>query len=74
MVGDIEDNNTISGVLREHTVTVYSNVSIGSFVSLAEEVLQLVTRLDIFDLDDLMNNVIGTLLGWACYRRWIRET
>ena len=46
---------------------------IGFFVSLVVEILQLISRLGMFDLDDLMHNVIGTFLGWGCYWKWIRE-
>ena len=45
----------------------------GFFVSLVVEILQLISRMGMFDLDDLMHNVIGTIIGWACYRKWIIE-
>ncbi len=46
---------------------------VGFGIFLVVELLQLVSRVGMFDLDDLMRNVFGTLLGWACYRKWIRE-
>ena len=42
----------------------------GLFVSLSIELLQLVTLRGMFDLDDLMNNTLGALLGWLCFARW----
>ena len=42
----------------------------GLFVSLLIELLQLVTLRGMFDLDDLMNNTLGALLGWLCFARW----
>ena len=43
------------------------------YISLAIELLQLVTRYGMFDLDDLMNNSLGALLGWVCYKKWAEE-
>ena len=42
----------------------------GLFISLLIELMQLVTLRGMFDLDDLMNNTIGALLGWLCFARW----
>lgn len=35
--------------------------------SLCIETLQLITRVGVFDVDDLMMNTVGGLLGWICY-------
>ena len=43
----------------------------GLAVSIVIELLQLVTRLGMFDLDDLMNNAVGAVLGWVCYKKWL---
>ena len=43
----------------------------GFAASLVIELLQLVTRYGMFDLDDLINNSLGALLGWSCYARWL---
>ncbi len=42
-------------------------------LSLGIELLQLVTRCGMFDLDDLMNNTRGALPGWLCYARWLHR-
>ena len=42
----------------------------GLFVSLLIELMQLVSLRGMFDLDDLMNNTLGALLGWLCFARW----
>jgi len=39
----------------------------GFVLSLLIELTQLVTHLGMFDLDDLMNNSLGALLGWLCF-------
>lgn len=43
-------------------------VLLGFLLSLATETVQLVTRLGTFEVDDLINNTLGTLIGVACYR------
>ncbi len=35
--------------------------------SLIIETLQLITRVGVFDVDDLMMNTLGAVLGWICY-------
>ena len=39
----------------------------GFVLSLLIELIQLVTHLGMFDLDDLMNNSLGAFLGWGCF-------
>ena len=39
----------------------------GFVLSLLIELTQLVTHLGMFDLNDLMNNSLGALLGWGCF-------
>ena len=46
----------------------------GLAVSLCFELLQLVTHYGMFDLDDLMNNSLGTVLGWLCDQKLAGET
>ena len=36
--------------------------------TLSIETLQLVTRVGVFDVDDLMMNTFGGLAGWICFR------
>ncbi len=36
--------------------------------TLSIETLQLVTRVGVFDVDDLLMNTLGGLAGWICYR------
>jgi len=43
----------------------------GFVLSLGIELAQLATHLGMFDLDDLMNNSLGALLGWGCYVGWL---
>lgn len=40
----------------------------GFCFSLFIEILQLVTRRGMFDTDDLINNTIGAIIGWGCYK------
>ena len=42
----------------------------GFALSLGIELIQLVTHLGMFDLDDLMNNTLGALLGWLFHAIW----
>ncbi len=42
---------------------------IGFSFSLLVESVQLITRLGMFDIDDLINNTVGAVLGWICYRK-----
>lgn len=48
-------------------------VLIGFFCSLLTETVQLVTHLGWFDLDDLLNNTIGCILGVILYRVFLKE-
>lgn len=48
-------------------------VLIGLFCSLLTETVQLVTHLGWFDLDDLLNNTIGCILGVILYRVFLKE-
>lgn len=41
----------------------------GVALSLSIEMVQLITRLGYADVDDLMNNTIGTLVGYALYKK-----
>lgn len=45
----------------------------GFFCSLITETIQFVTHLGWFDLDDLLNNTIGCILGVILYRVFLRE-
>lgn len=48
-------------------------IIMGFAVSLGIELLQLVTKLGMYDIDDLINNTIGSVIGWGCYLRWLKE-
>ena len=48
-------------------------VLIGFFCSLLIETVQLITHLGWFDLDDLLNNTIGCVLGVTFYRVFLKE-
>ena len=43
-------------------------VLLGFFASLCIEIVQLITRLGFADVDDLMNNTIGTGIGYILYK------
>jgi len=43
----------------------------GFSFSLVIESAQLITRLGMFDIDDLINNTIGAVLGWICFKRFL---
>ncbi|HIQ86925.1 MAG TPA: VanZ family protein [Candidatus Scatomorpha gallistercoris] len=43
-------------------------IALGALASLLAETLQYVIRLGIFDVDDLLNNTLGTLCGFALAR------
>lgn len=51
----------------------WKTVLLGFAASLAVELLQLVTRLGIFDVDDLINNTIGAGVGYLLYWILIKE-
>ena len=48
-------------------------ILIGFVCSLLTETIQLLTHLGWFDLDDLMNNTVGCILGVIFYRIFLRE-
>ena len=43
-------------------------VFFGLAISLTIELLQLITRLGYADIDDLINNTLGAMIGWICYK------
>ena len=43
----------------------YITISIGLLITLSIEILQTVTTLGIFEIDDIFNNVLGTLIGYG---------
>ena len=48
-------------------------VLFGLAMSLGIELLQVVTRLGMFDVDDLINNTVGAGVGWSFWRVLLRE-
>lgn len=46
----------------------WKTVLLGFALSLTVELLQLITRLGMFDVDDLINNTIGAGVGYLLYR------
>lgn len=40
----------------------------GFFIILTAELLQLVTRRGVFDVDDIILNILGTMLGYLIYK------
>ena len=57
-------------LLRKRADHWWKVVLCGFVLSLGIELIQLVTHLGMFDLDDLMNNTLGALLGWLCHAIW----
>ena len=45
----------------------------GLGMSFGIELLQIVTRLGMFDVDNLINNTIGAGVGWICWRVFLRD-
>ncbi len=46
---------------------------LGLATSFGIELLQLVTRFGIFDVDDLINNITGAGIGWICWKNLLME-
>lgn len=51
----------------------YFVLLIGVGVSAAIEVTQLLTHRGWFDVDDVFHNGLGALIGWFCYKHWLRD-
>lgn len=51
----------------------YHALGCGAAVSLAIELLQLVTRRGMFEFDDIFNNVIGMMIGYVGYSVFCRN-
>lgn len=60
-------------IFRKLQKAFWGVVLIGFVCSLLTETVQLVTHLGWFDLDDLLNNTIGCVLGVVFYRVFLRE-
>lgn len=46
---------------------IYKVVPIGFFVTLFIEIIQYVLKLGIFEIDDIFNNTLGTLIGYCIF-------
>lgn len=46
---------------------------LGISASLLIEITQLLTHHGYFDVDDIILNAGGCVLGWLCYKRWLLE-
>lgn len=57
-----------SPLLFKRTDRFWSILKVGFLASLSFEVFQLVTGFGVFDVDDLILNTLGTLLGWGFYK------
>ena len=60
-------------IFKKLQKALWGVVLIGFFCSLLTEIVQLVTHLGWFDLDDLLNNTIGCILGVILYRVFLKE-
>lgn len=60
-------------IFKKLQKALWGVVLIGFFCSLLTEIVQLVTHLGWFDLDDLLNNTIGCILGIILYRVFLKE-
>ena len=45
----------------------FRNAATGAMTSLAIECMQLVTGRGYFQIDDILTNIVGTVLGYICY-------
>ena len=45
----------------------FSTIIYAFLFSLCIETLQLITKVGVFDVDDLMMNTVGGLIGWIIY-------
>ena len=57
-------------VIWERTRHWYVTVILSFSMSLFVETMQLVEKVGSFDVDDLLLNTLGGLLGFICYRLW----
>lgn len=46
---------------------IYKAVSIGFAITLAIEIIQYITKLGIFEIDDVFNDTLGTLIGYCVF-------
>lgn len=60
-------------IFKKLQKALWGVVLIGFFCSLLTEIVQLGTHLGWFDLDDLLNNTIGCILGVILYRVFLKE-
>ena len=55
-------------ILFKKTRRVWKQLLMGFMVSLAVETIQLVFDVGVFDVDDLILNTVGTIVGYALFR------
>ena len=55
-------------ILFKKTRRVWRQLLMGFMVSLAVETIQLVLDVGVFDVDDLILNTVGTIVGYALFR------
>ena len=60
-------------ILRENFNRRWKAGVLGIGLSMAIEIVQLVSHRGFFDLDDVLLNSFGCVIGWLCYNRWLRE-
>lgn len=60
-------------IFKKLQKALWGVILIGFFCSLLTEIVQLITHLGWFDLDDLLNNTIGCIVGVGLYRVFLRE-
>lgn len=63
-------------VLSQRFGRFWVTVPLGFSLSLAVECTQLAAKVGSFDVDDILLNTLGVLLGWLAFRllNWIRRT
>ena len=63
-------------VLSQRFGRFWITVPLGFSLSLAVECTQLAAKVGSFDVDDILLNTLGVLLGWLAFRllNWIRRT
>lgn len=66
-------------IIKKKRVYFFRILRVSFGISLFIEVVQLIFRIGVFDVDDLIMNTLGGILGYVafkttqgCYRRWLR--
>ena len=68
---DIEDlRNTTRHILTNKYFNLFKTIAYANVFIIGIEIIQLVFRLGIFDVLDIILNILGVLVGFISYRLW----